>query len=74
MVTTCILLNLLHARYQRKEAKELREYYVDQLSLRRAIIALHVTAAETQAKLMEYHNAYDDAPCYDAMNGSPPFQ
>ncbi|KAF8072235.1 hypothetical protein FPV67DRAFT_927665 [Lyophyllum atratum] len=60
MIATCTLLTLLHKRHRRQEEKELREYYVDQISLRRAIIALHTAAAETYAEKNKYFDEDDD--------------
>ncbi|KAJ7614148.1 hypothetical protein FB45DRAFT_802703 [Roridomyces roridus] len=46
MLTTCILLNLLDKRHRLDRTRELRDYYYDQTSLRRSIIALHTAAAD----------------------------
>lgn len=58
IILTCTLLTLLHKRHRRQREKELRAYYVDQLSLRRAIIALHTAAAGTYAEKDQHR--YDD--------------
>ncbi|KAJ6620023.1 hypothetical protein B0H10DRAFT_1792418 [Mycena sp. CBHHK59/15] len=46
MVATCMLLTLLHKRHRLKQCQELRDYYHQQISLRRSIIALHSAAAD----------------------------
>ncbi|KAF8805413.1 hypothetical protein BYT27DRAFT_7243432 [Phlegmacium glaucopus] len=46
MVATSILLTLVHRRHRHERYKELREYYHEQISLRRSILALHAVAAE----------------------------
>ncbi|GAW10465.1 hypothetical protein LENED_012734 [Lentinula edodes] len=47
MVATCLMLTLLHKRHRLLRYRELREYYMEQLRLRRSIIELHSAAATT---------------------------
>ncbi|KAJ7813997.1 hypothetical protein B0H14DRAFT_3878895 [Mycena olivaceomarginata] len=44
MLGICTHLSLLHNRYRLGQSRELRDYYYQQISLRRSIIALHVAA------------------------------
>ncbi|KAJ7442417.1 hypothetical protein FB451DRAFT_1297266 [Mycena latifolia] len=46
MATTCVLLTFLHKRHRMASSKELRDYYYQQISLRRSIIALHEAAVD----------------------------
>ncbi|KAJ7759343.1 hypothetical protein DFH07DRAFT_957958 [Mycena maculata] len=46
MLVTCMLLILLDKRYRLQRSRELRDYYYQQIGLRRSIIALHAAAAE----------------------------
>ncbi|KAF7771832.1 hypothetical protein Agabi119p4_6143 [Agaricus bisporus var. burnettii] len=46
MIVTIFVLIFNHRRRKLKEFRELREYYVEQLILRRTIIAMHTTAIE----------------------------
>ncbi|KAJ4478960.1 hypothetical protein J3R30DRAFT_3289184 [Lentinula aciculospora] len=45
MVATCLMLTLIHKRHRLLRYRELREYYQEQLSLRRSIIELHTAAS-----------------------------
>ncbi|KAJ3933425.1 MAG: hypothetical protein NXY57DRAFT_998863 [Lentinula lateritia] len=47
MVATCLMLTLLHKRHRLLRYRELREYYMEQLRLRRSMIELHSAAATT---------------------------
>ncbi|KAF5334861.1 hypothetical protein D9758_014274 [Tetrapyrgos nigripes] len=47
MVAICILLTLIHKRHRMQHYREIREYYFEQLSLRRSMIALHTAAADS---------------------------
>ncbi|KAJ7471374.1 hypothetical protein B0H11DRAFT_2039716 [Mycena galericulata] len=46
MLATCMLLILLDKRHRLDRSRELRDYYYQQISLRRSIIALHAAAAD----------------------------
>jgi len=46
MVAISILLTFVHRRHRHERYKELREYYHEQMTLRRSILALHAAAAE----------------------------
>ncbi|KAF8150155.1 hypothetical protein B0H34DRAFT_802257 [Crassisporium funariophilum] len=46
MTSAAILLTFIHRRHRYVRYKELREYYHEQMSLRRSILALHAAAAE----------------------------
>ncbi|KAJ7111925.1 hypothetical protein C8R44DRAFT_711519 [Mycena epipterygia] len=46
MVATCMLLTLLHKQHRLHRSRELRDYYYQQISLRRSLIALHAAAAD----------------------------
>ncbi|KAJ6507691.1 hypothetical protein C8R47DRAFT_1208735 [Mycena vitilis] len=46
MIVVCVLLTLMHDRHCRDQSRALRDYYHEQVSLRRSIIALHVAAAD----------------------------
>ncbi|TFY63531.1 hypothetical protein EVJ58_g3203 [Rhodofomes roseus] len=46
MTATIVVLVLLHKRLRLKRYREIREYYDEQMSLRRSIAALHAAAAE----------------------------
>ncbi|KII85258.1 hypothetical protein PLICRDRAFT_337586 [Plicaturopsis crispa FD-325 SS-3] len=45
MVATCVMLTFVHKRHRHENYKEIREYYTEQITLRRNIIALHSSAA-----------------------------
>ncbi|KAJ7683683.1 hypothetical protein B0H17DRAFT_1160853 [Mycena rosella] len=49
MAATCVLLTLLHKRHRLDRSRELRDYYYQQINLRRSIIALHEVAASRYA-------------------------
>ncbi|KAJ6561771.1 hypothetical protein B0H19DRAFT_1209977 [Mycena capillaripes] len=46
MVAICVLLTFAHKQHRLDRSRELRDYYYQQISLRRSIIALHVAAAD----------------------------
>lgn len=46
MIAICSTLFLVHKRHRYQYHRDLREYYLEQLSLRRSIIALHTAAAD----------------------------
>ncbi|KAJ3800575.1 hypothetical protein GGU11DRAFT_676980 [Lentinula aff. detonsa] len=45
MVAICLMLTLIHKRHRLLRYRELREYYLEQLSLRRSMIEMHSAAA-----------------------------
>ncbi|KAJ6544975.1 hypothetical protein DFH09DRAFT_927697 [Mycena vulgaris] len=49
MAVTCVFLTLLHKRHRLDRSRELRDYYYQQIGLRRSIIALHEAAADQYA-------------------------
>ncbi|KAJ3761990.1 hypothetical protein EV360DRAFT_36592 [Lentinula raphanica] len=56
MVATCLMLTLVHKRHRLARYRELREYYLEQSSLRRSMIEMHsaaatVTMTDTKQKL-----------------------
>ncbi|KAF9068174.1 hypothetical protein BDP27DRAFT_1295498 [Rhodocollybia butyracea] len=51
MMSTCLLLTLIHKRHRLKRYRELREYYMEQSTLRSSIVALHSAAAGTGPRL-----------------------
>ncbi|KAJ7846916.1 hypothetical protein B0H13DRAFT_2406724 [Mycena leptocephala] len=50
MIAICVLLTLLHKQHRLDRSRELRDYYYQQISLRRSIIDLHVAAADLYLK------------------------
>ncbi|KAI0955589.1 hypothetical protein AcV7_006215 [Taiwanofungus camphoratus] len=46
MAATIVMLVVLHKRLRLKRYREIREYYEEQTSLRRSIVALHAAAAD----------------------------
>ncbi|KAJ7153627.1 hypothetical protein C8R46DRAFT_1301068 [Mycena filopes] len=46
MVASCVFLTLMHKQHRLDRSRELRDYYYQQISLRRSIIALHLAAAD----------------------------
>lgn len=46
LIAICCMLMFIHRWNNRTSERQLRDYYVEQLSLRKAIIQLHVNAAE----------------------------
>lgn len=53
LVMTMVTLILVHRRHRYRIFRELREYYTEQISLRRAIIALHTAAANGELDMGE---------------------
>ncbi|ESK86900.1 hypothetical protein Moror_3417 [Moniliophthora roreri MCA 2997] len=50
MASTLILLIIIHKRHRYYRYRELRQYYFEQLSLRRSIIALHTAASKADPR------------------------
>ncbi|KAJ3493709.1 hypothetical protein NLJ89_g10955 [Agrocybe chaxingu] len=46
MISLCLILLFIHRRHRYQQYQELRQYYHDQMSLRRSLLALHTAAAE----------------------------
>ncbi|KAF8895988.1 hypothetical protein BD779DRAFT_1493331 [Infundibulicybe gibba] len=56
MMATCMMLILLHKRHRYSHYKDIQEYYYEQISLRRSIIALHAAAADRHLVEKADHN------------------
>ncbi|THV06379.1 hypothetical protein K435DRAFT_743840 [Dendrothele bispora CBS 962.96] len=50
MISICMLLTVIHRRHRMRRYREIREYYFEQLNLRKSIMALHSAAAVSEGR------------------------
>ncbi|KAH9846143.1 hypothetical protein C2E23DRAFT_744760 [Lenzites betulinus] len=56
MIATIVMLTFVHKRLRLQRYREIREYYEEQMGLRRSLAALHAAAADRYVDEKHYHD------------------